>query len=206
GPPSPGVRDAAVPGPTSPARGFLDVRRYNRVSPEGQLNLRLIAGGWLNGDELPLQRRFSVGGPGSIPGYPFRRTGEGDDVRQCSDGVNMPLGVPAQCERMVLVQAEYRGDLWMSMFGDSEFTDSWRHGGWRHRAQWVVFTDAGRGWLVGERRGNLQYPKDQLPGLSTFKTDIGVGFDAGLIGLDRAKSVSDSKEPPNFFVRVGKRF
>ena len=133
------------------------------MSPEGQLNFRIVAGGWLNGDELPLQRRFSVGGPGSIDGYPFRRTSSGDDVRQCSDGVNIPLGMPAQCERMVLLQAEYRGDLWMSMFGDWQFTDSWRHGGWRHRAQWVVFTDAGRGWLVGNRVGDLQYPTDQLP-------------------------------------------
>ena len=206
GPTSPGVRDPSPDGATSYTRGFLDLRRYNRVSPEGQLNLRVVAGGWLNGDELPLQRRFSVGGPGAIDGYPFRRTGDGDDVRQCSDGVNIPLGVPAQCERMVLFQAEYRGDLWLSMFGDWQFTDSWRHGGWRHRAQWVVFTDAGRGWLVGNRVGDLQYPRDQLPGLSTFKTDIGVGFDAGLIGLFVAKSVSDSKEPPNFFVRVGKRF
>ena len=206
GPTSPGVRDPSPNGATNYARGFLDLRRYNRVSPEGQLNLRVVAGGWLNGDELPLQRRFSVGGPGAIDGYPFRRTGDGDDVRQCSDGVNIPLGVPAQCERMVLFQAEYRGDLWLSMFGDWQFTDSWRHGGWRHCAQWVVFTDAGRGWLVGDRAGDLQYPKDQLPGLSTFKTDIGVGFDAGLIGLFVAKSVTDSKEPPNFFVRVGKRF
>jgi hypothetical protein len=206
GPTSPGVRDPSPNGATNYARGFLDLRRYNRVSPEGQLNLRVVAGGWLNGDELPLQRRFSVGGPGAIDGFPFRRTGDGDDVRPCSDGVNIPLGVPAQCERMVLFQAEYRGDLWLSMFGDWQFTDSWRHGGWRHRAQWVVFTDAGRGWLVGDRAGDLQYPKDQLPGLSTFKTDIGVGFDAGLIGLFVAKSVTDSKEPPNFFVRVGKRF
>jgi len=206
GPTSPGVRDPSLDGATNYARAFLDLRRYNRVSPEGQLNLRMVAAGWLNGDELPLQRRFSVGGPGSIDGYPFRRTGEGDDVRQCSDGVNIPLGMPAQCERMVLFQAEYRGDLWLSMFGDWQFTDSWRHGGWRHRAQWVVFTDAGRGWLVGNRVGDLQYPTDQLPRLSTFKTDIGVGFDAGLIGLFVAKSVSDSKEPPNFFVRVGKRF
>ena len=123
-----------------------------------------------------------------------------------SDGVNIPSGVPAQCERMVLFQAEYRGDLWLSMFGDWQWINSWRHGGWRHRAQWVVFTDAGRGWLVGDRLGDLQYPRDQLPAFSTFKTDIGLGFDAGLIGLFVAKSVSDSKEPPNFFVRVGKRF
>ena len=107
---------------------------------------------------------------------------------------------------MVLFQAEYRGDLFFSLFGDWDFTDSWRGGGWHHRAQWVVFTDAGRGWLVGPRSGEIVYPKDRLPSLSTFKTDIGVGFDGGLIGLYVAKSVSDSKEPPNFFVRVGRRF
>jgi hypothetical protein len=203
---SPGVRDADPDGVTTYARGFLDLRRYNRMSPEGQLNLRVVAGGWLNGDDLPLQRRFSLGGPGALDGYPFRRTGSGEDVRQCSNGVDIPLGAPAQCERMVLFQAEYRGDLWMSLLGDLDFNDSWRHGGWRHRTQWVVFTDAGRGWLVGNRVGTIQYEKDQFPTLSTFKTDIGVGFDAGLIGLYVAKSVSDSKEPPNFFVRVGRRF
>ena len=204
---SPGVRESDSDGVTTYARGFLDLRRYNRLSPEGQLNFRVVAGGWLNGDELPLQRRFSLGGPGALDGYPFRRTGPGDDVRQCSDGTTIPLGLPAQCERMMLVQAEYRGDLWMSLFGDLDFGDSWRRGGWRHRAQWVVFTDAGRGWLVGnDRIGDMQYPKDRLPSLSTFKTDIGVGFDGGLIGLYVAKSVSDSKEPPNFFVRVARRF
>jgi hypothetical protein len=203
---SAGVRDLDADGRTTYARGFLDLRRYSRLSPEGQLNLRLVAGGWLNGDELPLQRRFSLGGPGSLAGYPFRRTGVGDDVRQCSNGTDIPLGGPAQCERMMLVQAEYRGDLWMSLFDDFGFDDSWRRGGWRHRAQWVVFADAGRGWLVGPRAGETQYPKDDLPSLSTFKTDIGLGFDMGLIGLYVAKSVSDSKEPPNFFVRVGRRF
>jgi hypothetical protein len=98
GPTSPGVRNPSPGGATNYARAFLDLRRYNRMSPEAQLNLRVVAGGWLNGDELPLQRRFSVGGPGAIDGYPFRRTGDGDDVRQCSDGVNIPLGVPAQCD------------------------------------------------------------------------------------------------------------
>jgi hypothetical protein len=203
---SPGVRDPDADGLTRYARGFLDLRRYNQLSPESQLNFRVVAGGWLNGDELPLQRRLSLGGPGSLGGYPFRRTGTGDDVRQCSDGVDIPLGVPAQCERMMLVQAEYRGDLFMSLFGDWDFDDSWRHGGWRHRAQWVLFADAGRGWLVGPRQGEIRYEKDAIPSLSTFKTDIGIGFDAGLIGLYVANSVSDSKEPPNFFVRVGRRF
>ena len=203
---TPGVRDADLDDVTRYARGFLDLRRYNRLSPEGQLNFRVVAGGWLNGDELPLQRRFSLGGPGSLAGYPFRRTGTGDDVRQCSNGVEIPLGMPAQCERMILMQAEYRGDLWMSLFGEWDWDDSWHSGGWHHRAQWVVFTDAGRGWLVGPRQGEMQYEKDQLPSLGTFKTDVGIGFDTGLIGLYIAKSVTDSKEPPNFFIRVGRRF
>ena len=104
---------------------------------------------------------------------------------------------------MVLAQVEYRGDLWVSL-GDLD--KSWKRGGWRHRAQWVVFGDAGRGWLVGPRQGDLQYPKDAFPSISTFRTDLGIGFDAGMIGLFAAKSVSDSKEPPNFFVRVSNRF
>ena len=40
-------------------RLFIDVRRYTRVSPSGRVNLRLLAGGWLGGDPLPLQRRPS---------------------------------------------------------------------------------------------------------------------------------------------------
>jgi outer membrane protein assembly factor BamA len=205
-PTTPGVRDADTDGITTYARGFLDLRRYNQLSPESQVNFRVVAGGWLNGDELPLQRRFSLGGPGTLGGYAFRRTGQTDDVLQCTNGVDIPVGVPAQCERMVLLQAEYRGDLWMSLFGDWDFDDAWHGGSWHHRAQWVVFSDAGRGWLVGDRLGDLQYPKDKLPALSTFKTDIGIGFDAGLIGVFAAKSVSDSKEPPRFWVRVGRRF
>ena len=205
-PTTPGVRDADANDITTYTRGFLDLRRYNQLSPESQVNFRVAAGGWLNGDELPLQRRFSLGGPGTLGGYAFRRTGTADDVLQCTNGVDIPLGVPAQCERMVLVQAEYRGDLFMSLFGDWDFDDSWHGGSWHHRAQWVLFSDAGRGWLVGDRIGDMQYPKDKLPSLSTFKTDIGIGFDAGLIGVFAAKSVSDSKEPPRFWVRVGRRF
>jgi hypothetical protein len=56
------VRDINPTGRTTYDRVFLDVRRYNRVSAEGQLNLRVVAGGWLSGDELPLQRRFSLVG------------------------------------------------------------------------------------------------------------------------------------------------
>jgi hypothetical protein len=213
-----GARDE-TPGRREYGRGFLDLRRYNRVSPNGQVNARVVLGGWLHGDPLPLQRRFSVSGPGTLPGFDFRRTFDGDDVGQCSvptAGGSQPPGAPAQCERMALAQLEYRGDLHLSLFGsDSDDEDRpWRRYGWRTDAAWVAFVDAGRGWLVGERQRDLVYPRDAMPRLGTFRTDIGLGLDFGGggdndfggLGIYVAKSVSEARQPANFFVRVRRRF
>ncbi|MEP7346072.1 MAG: hypothetical protein ABI877_12425, partial [Gemmatimonadaceae bacterium] len=46
-PTSLGVRQTNLNGRTEYDRLFFDLRRYNRVSPEGQLNARLVLGGWL---------------------------------------------------------------------------------------------------------------------------------------------------------------
>jgi hypothetical protein len=200
-------------------RGFLDLRRYNRLAPNTQLNFRIVAGGWLSGDSLPLQRRFSVGGPGSLPGYDFRETpiGAGVDYFQCSrtpaagEVRSTAPGAPAECDRMAMAQAEYRGDLNFdfNLFGDDDDEDD---EDWRFRvdtdAQWVVFADAGRGWRVGPQgvSGDGRFAKDEFPALRTFRTDIGLGLQTDVIGFYVAKSVSDSEEPANFFVRVRKRF
>ena len=47
-----------VPGDITYARALLDFRRYNRLAPNTQLNVRMVAGGVLAGDQLPIQRRF----------------------------------------------------------------------------------------------------------------------------------------------------
>ncbi len=191
-------------------RAFVDLRRYNRVSPRGQLNLRMVAGGWLAGDDLPLQRRLSLGGPGTLPGFDFRRARSGrEDVLQCGSD-SAPDGLPAECDRVMLVQAEYRGDLHLRL-GSRGDLDLGRDGGWRFDFErpgaWVVFTNAGRGWLVGgERVGELQYGSAQFPPLNTFRTDVGAGLDFGLFGLYVAKSVSHTDEPVNFFIRLRHRF
>jgi outer membrane protein assembly factor BamA len=210
------ARDPAnVPTPSGYTRAFLDLRRYNRISPGAQLNLRLVTGGWMGGDELPLQRRLSVGGPGSLPGFDFRRTEGVPEVGMCTSP-NAPLDVPllpqAQCERLVLAQAEYRNELNLSLFdwfgrqrlvSDKERSFS----GVSVRAEWVLFADAGRGWLVGPRDGEgMQYPARSLPGLSTFRADAGGGLDFGILGVYVAKAVSEWSEPVNFFVRVRHRF
>jgi hypothetical protein len=188
-------------------RGFLDLRRYNRISPRRQLNARLVLGGWLHGDPLPLERRFSVGGIGTIPGFDFRRTGIGTDVGQCARDPDAEPSRPAQCERVALAQLEYRHEL------VSELFDIFNRNGIRVRGASfrvkptaVAFVDGGRGWRVGPREGDLQYPSGSLPGFNTWRTDVGLGLDLGIAGIYVAKAVSSSKEPANFFVRIRSRF
>lgn len=227
-PTSPGVREGGVAPPCLPdvacvppleapvtyTRGFLDVRRYNRISTEGQLNLRLVLGGWLGGDPLPLQRRFSVGGAGTLPGYDFRDRSLETDVLTCGSGsgeaVATPDGRPAQCERIALAQVEYRGDLRIG-FGGHDADDSrarrwWRRLGFYRAAQWVVFADAGRGWRVTGDDTPLREGKRELPSLRSFRSDVGAGLDFDVIGFYLAKATSDAREPANFFVRLRHRF
>lgn len=192
----------AAPGPVrvSYTTGFLDARRYNRVSPQGQLNLRLVLGGWLGGDRLPLERRFSLGGAATLPGYDFRQFTHGPDVLTCSNGTVID-GIPAQCERVALLQAEYRGDIRLRLLeqtGDFSF---------HHPLQWVLFTDAGRGWLTRERtaEGDVR-AAPAIPPLDTFRSDVGVGLDADVIGLFVAKSLTDGSNGVNFFIRLRHRF
>jgi hypothetical protein len=188
-------------------RLFLDARRYNRVSPDGQLNLRLVVGGWLDGDELPIQRRFALGGAGSLPGYDFRRP-PSKDVLLCG-GVTV-AGRPGLCERMVVGQIEYRGSLAFRFSSEGGFDEEEDERDWKlyysRKGEWVVFFDAGRGWLVGPRSGDVQYGRRAIPPLSTFRTDVGAGLDFELIGFFVAKSVSDAKIPANFFIRLRHRF
>lgn len=202
GPTSAGVR-STLSSDVQYGRFFADVRRYNRISPSDQVNMRLVVGGWLYGDELPLQRRLSVGGVGTIPGFDFRRRFAGDDKAQCGQFPVLP-GNPAQCERVALVQLEYRSRL------GERALEPVNLGRYRGRLVLrptiIVFADAGRGWLVGPRTGNTQYPSNALPSLSTFMTDIGIGFDVGAAALYVAKAVSIAKEPANVFLRIRRRF
>jgi outer membrane protein assembly factor BamA len=189
-------------------RGLLDLRRYNRLSPTTWLNARLVLGGWLHGDELPLERRFSVGGIGTVPGFDFRKYQPGTvDVSECSNGGVTPAGNPAQCERVALGQLEYRNELHSSLF---DFLNAravrLRGIGFTVEPTAVAFVDAGRGWLVGQPFGGLQYSSRSFPRFGTFRTDVGLGLDLGLIGVYVAKAVSSSKEPANVFLRVRRRF
>jgi cytoskeletal protein CcmA (bactofilin family) len=203
---SPGVTSDVVPrvGAVNYTRGFFDLRRYNRLGPDAQLNLRVLLGGLLGGDELPLERRLSVDGPGALPGYDFHGSRTGIDVGTCNAGVSLP-GTPAECDRIALAQIEYRSDL---RFDFSRIWGDWPryYHGAHGDAVWVLFADAGRGWRAGTRDNGLTYSRTTFPPLSTFRSDVGVGLDIQGIGVYAAKSLATPSEPVNFFVRLRHRF
>jgi two-component system, NtrC family, nitrogen regulation response regulator NtrX len=202
GPRTDGPTPLALPGGSGVQylRGFLDTRRYNRVGPTEQLNFRLVVAGWLAGDQLPLEQRFSVGGAGTLPGFDFRSLGPGADVMTCSAGPGVPPGPPAECERIVLTQAEFRHDLRVGL------ADVVR--GVPLDGAWIVFADAGRGWLVGAPDGMLTYRASTLPPLWTYRADAGVGIALGAFGFYVAQPVAPwaGNNGPRFVIRLQQRF
>lgn len=193
-----------APAPVTYTRGFLDARRYNTLAPGTALNLRLVMGGQLGGDQLPLQRRLSVGGPGSIEGYDFRRaSNDTDDVFTCG-GIAAYPGRAALCDRIALAQVELRQDFHVAWVRTDRHEEWWRPG-FNGRGQWVLFADAGRGWLLDSGGAPLQQARG-IPALSTFRSSLGLGVDFGGLGFYLAKAVTTADEPLNFYVRVGRRF
>jgi hypothetical protein len=210
-----GVRTATT-GDITYGRALFDLRRYNRLGPGAQLNLRAVLGGWTDGDALPLQRRLAVSGLDALPGFDFRRLIGAADEGTCATGGDAgyaALGRPAQCDRMVLLQAEWKGDFRVNLFGaDDDFGDRrWSVSRMRADGSWVVFANSGRGWLVGDRTGAtdadaLRYRRNTIPTIGSWRTDIGGGFDFGDFGVYVAQAVSQSGLSPNVYVRLARRF
>jgi hypothetical protein len=184
-------------------RGFVDARRYTRISHGTAVNARVVAGGWLGGDQLPLQRRLSVGGPGSVEGHDFRRAFYDTDVFTCG-GMAERAGRPTLCDRIALAQLELRQEFDIDVFRNDHRDDWWRPG-LNTRPAWVIFADAGRGWGVQQGSAGIQHERG-LPPLSSFRTSIGAGLDFGSLGVYLAKSTSTGREPLNVIVRLGRRF
>ncbi len=177
-------------------RGMVDLRRYNRLSPAAQLNLRVMGGGWLHGDALPLQRRLSISGPGANTGFAFRERVTEPDRLQCSGGVELQ-GKPALCDRIFLLSADYRHDIrWLvDLFGGSRMIQPDRSG----YAAWVLFADVGRGWLRASRAPVSPVPADAPRGLDAMMTSVGLGLELGQGGVYVAKALG---APPSRGVQV----
>ena len=182
-------------------RAFFDLRRYTRVSPSGRVNLRLLAGGWLGGDPLPLQQRLSIGGADPLAGYGFRRSACNQDITDAA----FTGTLVAACDRVMLVQAEYRGHIslhWAYHSSQPEDEESKSLLALRG-PDLVVLGDAGQAWLVGSGPGRL--PSNRLPTLGSWLGDLGMGVDWGGFGLYVAKAVT-AGEPLRFTLRLDHRF
>ncbi|MEX2155397.1 MAG: hypothetical protein WD773_01020 [Gemmatimonadales bacterium] len=187
-------------------RVFVDLRRYTRVSPSGRINLRLVGGGWLGGDPLPLQRRLSLGGPDPLPGHPFRASA-------CNRDIVAPAFAAtrlAACDRVIAFQAEYRGHLKLNWSynpwggrDDNDQGDEGRSLFWMEGLDLVVFTNAGQAWLVGSGPGRV--PGNELPAFASWLVDVGLGVDWGGFGVYVAKAVTTG-ERLRFTVRLDHRF
>jgi hypothetical protein len=194
------------------SRALLDLRRYNRLGPNGSLNMRAVVGGWISGDPLPAQRRFSVSGIDALPGFDFRRQLNDTDVGTCAVGDEQSYaarGRPSLCDRMALLQIEWKGDFRFNLFGNNDELGDRRWVFSRVKADgaWVVFANSGRGWLVGPRDSdNLLSPKGSVPDIRSWRTDLGGGFDFGTFGVYVAQAVSESRLSPNVYLRLSRRF
>jgi hypothetical protein len=199
---------AGANGPTRYVRAFVDARRYNRLAPGVQLNLRAAVGGWATGDPLPAQRRLTVSGLDALPGYDFRRLREGDamDVGTCATGSDAGyalVGRPAQCERIALLQGELAGDFRVLLGGDPGALGDrrWVLERLRFDGRWVLFANAGRGWPLPPS-GKLW----EAPAFGTWRTDVGGGLDFGTVGVYVAQAVGEPGHAPNLYLRLGRRF
>ena len=194
-----GVREPPSLTDYSYDRVVADIRRYERIGWSGELRLRVFGAGAVGDNPLPLQRRFSLGGPDPLPGFPFRRFA-------CNGALADPAR-PALCDRIVLFQAEYRGDLFFGVFDrvldrrarherhqrhgryDPRDWDNW---GWFGGPDIALFANAGTGWLRSEDPGDLEF-------------DVGAGLVFGSFGIYGAKAL-DEDEPVRLLVRFQQRF
>ncbi|MGH7475786.1 MAG: hypothetical protein ACRELD_05830 [Longimicrobiales bacterium] len=202
--------------------GEADVRFTTGAGWNSQLAVRAYLAGTPGDDALPPQFQHALGGIGSLPGYSIfeadcaARTG--GRVHRAGGGSPALFYPVYGCDRVALLQAEYRGRIDFGFDFDGwdwdDDEDEWSrararaqdwHEDWHgwdldFEPQWVVFFDAGQGWSNGA-----------VPGAS--RRDTGVLYDAGLglmfgdVGVYWAVPFgSDSAEGSNVFIRLGHRF
>jgi outer membrane protein assembly factor BamA len=190
------------PIPTNQTYNFgrisLDARRYMRISPALRVGTRLFAEGWVGGDDLPVQRRYSLGGTDLMPGYNFRQ------VTCAPPGFEGPAQA-AFCNRMIALQVEVRTRLsfgWAYRLRDRERAELDRLVA-IDQADLVFLADAGTAWIAGDGPG--QIAANKLPAGSQWKYDVGVGLDLGGVGVYLAKALTDNV-PIRLILRLQRRF
>ena len=194
----PEVREPVLPGPYASERVWIDVRRYFRLNPDLRVAGRLLAGGWVNGDPLPVQRRLSLGGPDLLPGYPFRH-------QNCHPPAFLDPASPALCDRMLAGQLEVRTRARFGLTAPARHP--WLAAAQRlfsiHDPDIVILGNAGKAWVTGEGPGRV--PNNRIPQFREWDKDFGVGLDFGGLAIYAAQPITRGL-PLLVSVRLQKRF
>jgi hypothetical protein len=180
------------------ARVGFDLRKYLRVNQSLRANLRVLGGGWIGGDPLPVQRRVSLGGSDLLPGHPFRH-------QRCAPASYTDPSLAALCDRFLAVQTEVRFRFPLALrdlYGSRELLILDRlFGG--EQADLVVLGDMGKAWLTGDGPGKV--PNNRVPVLREWEYDVGLGLDLDGLAVYVAKSLSTG-ESPRITFRLQRRF
>ena len=198
------VRDPAPTTGYTFDRVSADFRRYQPIGWGGELRVRGFFAGTVGDGPLPVQRRYSLGGPDPMNGYAFRAIA-------CNAGVADPA-LPGLCDRVLLFQAQYRGGVgfdWLDFDRRARPARPARRGGkegrdwdWGFDGDWfdfdgpslVLFSSAGTGWIASRSSG--------IPALSW---DVGAGIEMGSVGFYAAKAIR-SGEGVRLTLRIERRF
>ena len=188
--------------------GFVDLRRYNRINPGSSLNFRGLLGGALSSVPLPPQYQHTLGGVGSLPGFPLfyedcgaRAVVRGRDVGEGTPAFREGVFPSYGCDRLALFQAEFRQRLFVdwSPGGDRDDprgADSDWYPYISFSPQWTAFFDAGRGWRIGGRDARTLMDA----GLGIYLGDLGIFY---AVPLNKPESEGRSG---HFFVRLSRQF
>lgn len=132
-----------------------------------------------------------------MPGFAFREFA-------CNAALVGDPAMPAMCDRMVLLQAEYRGSLTFGFF-DFNWNRKTDHPGvsgsfpgiedgafWFDEPHFVLLANAGSAWLHPDRPDRLD-------------VDVGAGIEFGSVGLYAARGLQ-LDAPIRFSLRLYHRF
>ena len=192
------VRPPIAPGRYAFSKAKFNLVRYARFNPSTRVNFRLLGSGWVGGDPLPVQRRMSLGGPDILPGLGFR------DLN-CGPPGFSDQSQASLCDRMLAAQIEIRTNLPIDVpfrIRNAELAALQQVLG-IEQAELVLLADAGKAWLTGEGPGRV--PNNRIPKFGEWDADVGVGIDAGGIGVYLAKTVAVNHSF-RFVVRLQRRF
>jgi len=192
------VREPIPPGRYSSSRVWLDARRYDRWNPSVRTSARVLAGGWVGGDPLPIQRRLSLGGPDLFPGYGFRS-------QSCAPAAFTEPARPALCDRMIALQLEIRtrARIGLPISATAPYLIGLQRLLGIRDPDVVVFGDAGKAWVTGEGPGRI--PNNRIPVLREWQYDFGLGLDFGGLGFYLAQPLTKGL-PLTFTARLQQRF